>query len=225
MESLRTMVKTYLMQEGYRVVTAADGREALFVARQERPDLILLDFMIPKLGGFDLIHAYGREGLAPIIILTAKVEESDKVLGLELGADDYLTKPFSMRELAARIRAVLRRSDKIGGNESSVLRVGDLTLDQASRTLTVGTETVNLTPSEFGLLATLMASLGRAFSRLELLDVIQGDAYEGYERTIDVHVRNLRTKIESAPSEPHYIVTVYGVGYRLVDPMPTSLET
>lgn len=221
MESLRTMVRSYLTQEGFRVVTATNGREALFVARQERPDLIILDLMMPELGGYDFINAYAREGDAPIIILTAKVEESDKVLGLELGADDYLTKPFSMRELTARIRAVLRRTDKVTSNApSALLRAGDLALDRDSRTVTVGAMVVDLTPSEFDLLATFLATPGRVFSRLELLDKLQGDAYDGYERTIDVHIRNLRTKIEPDPRNPRYIMTVYGIGYRLAaDPV------
>lgn len=221
MESLRTMVRSYLTQEGFRVVTATNGREALFVARQERPDLIILDLMMPELGGYDFINAYAREGDAPIIILTAKVEESDKVLGLELGADDYLTKPFSMRELTARIRAVLRRTDKVTSNApSALLRAGDLALDRDSRTVTVGAMVVDLTPSEFDLLATFLTTPGRVFSRLELLDKLQGDAYDGYERTIDVHIRNLRTKIEPDPRNPRYIMTVYGIGYRLAaDPV------
>lgn len=222
MESLRTMVRSYLAQEGFRVMTAANGREALFVARQERPDLIVLDLMMPELGGYDFINAYAREGDAPIIILTARVEESDKVLGLELGADDYLTKPFSMRELTARIRAVLRRADKAtAGATSALLRVGDLSLDRDSRAVIVGATAVDLTPSEFDLLAIFLAAPGRVFSRLELLDRLQGDAYEGYERTIDVHIRNLRTKIEPDPRNPRYIVTVYGIGYRLAaEPIP-----
>lgn len=214
-ESLRTMVKSYLTQEGYRVVTAANGREALFVARQERPDLILLDLMMPELGGFEFISAHNRDGDAPIIILTAKMEESDKVLGLELGADDYLTKPFSLRELTARIRAVLRRAEKTAPAGASLLRVGELTLDRDSRLVTSNSATVDLTPSEFDLLATFMSQPGRVFSRLELLDRLQGDAYEGYERTIDVHIRNLRTKIEPDPRNPRYVLTVYGIGYRL----------
>ena len=215
-ESLRTLVKSYLAQEGFRVATAANGREGLFVARQERPDLIILDLMMPELGGFDFIKAYAREGDAPIIILTARIEESDKVLGLELGADDYLTKPFSMRELAARVRAVLRRADKAGGNgPAALLRAGDLALDRDRREIIVDGTSVDLTPSEFDLLATFLSAPGRVFSRLELLDKLQGDAYEGFERTIDVHIRNLRTKIEPDPRNPRYIVTVYGIGYRL----------
>lgn len=216
MESLRTMVKTYLTQEGFHVVTAVNGRDALFKSRQEKPDLILLDLMMPELGGYEFISAYSREGTAPIIILTAKIEESDKVLGLELGADDYMTKPFSLRELTARIRAVLRRTDKSGSDKpSALLRAGGITLDRDSREVTVDGNRINLTPSEFELLATFINSPGRVFSRLELLERTQGDVYEGYERTIDVHIRNLRTKIEADPGNPLYITTVYGIGYRL----------
>jgi DNA-binding response OmpR family regulator len=196
------------------VVLAKDGREALFVAREERPDLIILDLMMPEMGGYDFIRHYGREGAAPIIILTAKLEENDKVLGLELGADDYVTKPFSMRELAARVRAVLRRAGK-GAPQAEVLRAGEITLDRTGRLVQVGHKTVNLTPSEFDILAAFMAEPGRAFSRMDLLDLLQGTAFEGYERTIDVHIRNLRTKIEPDPGRPRYIETVYGHGYRL----------
>jgi two-component system alkaline phosphatase synthesis response regulator PhoP len=210
---LTDLVRAYLTQEGFRVVTAANGQEALFVARHEKPDLILLDLMMPEMDGYAFIRAYGREGHAPIIILTAKLEESDKVLGLELGADDYVTKPFSMRELTARVRAVLRRADR-AKPAADIVRAADITLDRIGRVVTVGEKRVDLTPSEFDLLATLMSAPGRAFSRLDLLERIQGDAYDGYQRTIDVHVRNLRTKIESDPSHPRYVESVYGVGYR-----------
>ncbi len=212
---LRDMLQAYLSQEGYRVLTAADGQQALFVARHEKPDLIILDLMMPEMGGYDFLRAHSRERDTPVIILTAKLEENDKVLGLELGADDYVTKPFSMRELAARVRAVLRRAgDK--PPETEVLRVADITLDQASRVVSVGETQVDLTPSEFDLLAVFMSAPGRAFSRSDLLDRLQGIAIEGYERTIDVHIRNLRTKIEPDPAHPRYIRTVYGIGYRLV---------
>jgi two-component system alkaline phosphatase synthesis response regulator PhoP len=207
------LVKAYLTQEGFRVVTAANGQEALFVARHEKPDVILLDLMMPEMGGFDFIRIHSKERDTPIIILTAKLEESDKVLGLELGADDYVTKPFSMRELTARVRAVLRRANK-AQPETEVIRAADITVDRIGRVVTVGEKQVDLTPSEFDLLATLMSAPGRAFSRLDLLERIQGDAFDGYQRTIDVHVRNLRTKIEPDPSNPRYIESVYGVGYR-----------
>ena len=212
-ENLRVLLKSYLGQEGYRVVTAKDGREALFVAREEKPDLIILDLMMPEMGGYEFMRAYSRDGDAPIILLTAKLDENDKVLGLELGADDYVTKPFSMRELAARVRAVLRRAGKVAP-QAELLRAGDITLDRNGRFIQVGSETINLTPSEFDLLAALMSHPGRAFSRMDLLDLLQGTAFEGYERTIDVHIRNLRTKIEPDPSNPRYVETVYGHGYR-----------
>jgi two-component system alkaline phosphatase synthesis response regulator PhoP len=210
---LRTLLKQYLTQEGFEVVAASNGQEALFVARRERPDLILLDIMMPEMGGFEFMRAHSREANTPIILLTARLEENDKVLGLELGADDYITKPFSPRELAARVRAVLRRMEK-ASQPQDLLRLGDITLDRAGRILSVRGQAVDLTPSEFELLATLMAAPGRVFSRLEILDRLQGSAYEGYERTIDVHIRNLRTKIEADPANPRYIETVYGAGYR-----------
>ncbi len=212
-ESLRTLVKSYLTQEGFRVVTAVNGREALFIARQEKPDLILLDLMMPEMGGYEFMRVYSREAETPIILLTAKIEENDKVLGLELGADDYVTKPFSMRELAARIRAVLRRGGKTAP-EAEVLRVGAVVLDRNGRYVKIADQNIDLTPSEFDLLAALMTSPGRAYSRMNLLDLLQGTAFEGYERTIDVHIRNLRSKIEPDPSNPIYVETVYGVGYR-----------
>jgi len=211
---LRTLLKSYLTQEDFDVVVASNGQEALYVARHEKPDLIILDLMMPEMSGYDFIRAYSREADTPIIILTARLEENDKVVGLELGADDYVTKPFSPRELTARVRAVLRRLDKQNANDQDVLRLGEITLDRSGRITTVGGKSVDLTPSEFDLLSTLMSAPGRVFSRLELLDRLQGVAYEGYERTIDVHVRNLRTKIESDPSNPDFIETVYGSGYR-----------
>jgi DNA-binding response OmpR family regulator len=210
---LRQMMRVYLEQEGYRVVEAGGGQAALFVARHEKPDLILLDLMMPDMGGYDFLRVYSKEAVTPVIILTAKLEDQDKILGLELGADDYVTKPFNVRELVARVRAVLRRMHK-AGNEADLLRVADVTLDRATFSVQVGTQAVDLTRSEFELLAILMGSPGRVFSRLDLLDRMSGDAYEGYERTIDVHVRNLRTKLEPDPKHPKYVETVYGMGYR-----------
>jgi DNA-binding response OmpR family regulator len=210
---LRTMVQLYLEEEGFRVVKAGDGREALFVARESKPDLILLDLMMPEMGGYDFMRAYSKEAETPIIILTAKLEEGDKVLGLELGADDYVTKPFSLRELTARVRAVLRRSAK-QQTAQPLLRAADIELDRSTRAVSVKSQDVDLTPSEFELLAAFLTEPGRVFSRLDLLEQIQGDAYDGYERTIDVHIRNLRAKIEPEPRKPQYIQTVYGVGYR-----------
>jgi two-component system alkaline phosphatase synthesis response regulator PhoP len=213
---LRTMVKSYLTQEGFEVNSAGNGQEALYVARHDKPNLIILDLMMPEMGGYEFLKAYSREADTPVIILTARIEEYDKVLGLELGADDYVTKPFSPRELTARVRAVLRRIDKqTAGLE--IIRAADIILDPEKRSVIVGTSPITLTPSEFDLLAILMTSPGRVFSRMELLDHLQGTAYEAYERSIDVHIRNLRTKIEPDPSNPRYIETVYGAGYRFVE--------
>jgi two-component system alkaline phosphatase synthesis response regulator PhoP len=212
---LRTMIKSYLSQEGFEIATAADGQEALFVARREKPNLIILDLMMPEMGGYEFLRAYSKESDTPVIILTARLEEYDKVLGLELGADDYVTKPFSPRELTARVRAVLRRLEK-QGSVNEILRAGGITLDPEKRMVRIGDAPVNLTPSEFDLLAVMMAAPGRVYSRSELLDHLQGTTYEGYERSIDVHIRNLRAKIEPDSSKPRYVETVYGTGYRFV---------
>ena len=210
---LRQMIRVYLEQEGYRVVEAANGREAIYVARYEKPDLIILDLMMPEMGGYDFMRAYSKEADTPVIMLTAKVEDTDKILGLEVGADDYVTKPFNVRELIARVRAVLRRSQRATA-EPDVLRAADIVLDREKVTVTVGEHNVDLTRSEFDILAALMSAPGKVFSRLDLLDRTAGDAYDGYERTIDVHIRNLRTKIEPDPRHPRYVETVYGMGYR-----------
>jgi DNA-binding response OmpR family regulator len=211
---LREMLRTYLQQEGFRVVEAPNGREALYVARDEKPDLIVLDLMMPEMGGYDFMRAYAKESAtAPVIMLTARVEDQDKIVGLELGADDYVTKPFNVRELLARVRAILRRANK-PPQEHDVLRAADIVLDRTTVTCSVGGRDVDLTRSEFELLAALMASPGQVFSRLDLLDKVSGYAYEGYERTIDVHIRNLRAKIESDSRHPVYVETVYGMGYR-----------
>ncbi|MDJ0752821.1 MAG: response regulator transcription factor [Ardenticatenaceae bacterium] len=223
-KALRELVRAYLTEEGFRVVTAPNGREALFVARYEKPDLIILDLMMPEMDGFDFIRVYSREAETPIIVLTAKLEESEKVLGLELGADDYVTKPFGMRELTARVRAVLRRATKTR-TESDVVRLAGVTLDRAGRMVQVDGKRVDLTPSEFDILNFLISSPGRVFSRLDLLEQMQGeDVFDGYERTIDVHVRHLRKKIEPDPRNPIYIETVYGVGYRFAPDLDHSGE-
>jgi DNA-binding response OmpR family regulator len=210
---LVSVVEAYLEQEGYRIVKAYNGRDALHVARDEKPDLIILDVMMPEMDGLEFMRHHRKEKDTPIILLTAKVESDDRVIGLELGADDYVTKPFRPRELLARIKAVLRR---VGETKpvASKLRSGEIALDREEHTVQVSGEYVDLTPSEFDILTALMSSPGRVFSRLELLDLIQGTAYKGYERTIDVHIKNLRAKIEADSRDPHYIQTVYGVGYR-----------
>ena len=209
------LVADYLTENNFRVVTASNGREALFVARDEKPDLILLDIMMPELDGYDFVRLYRKERDTPIILLTAKLEESDKVIGLELGADDYVTKPFGMAELVARIRAVLRRVKK-EPTESELLRIGGIVLDKTAHLVTVEDRPVTLTRSEFDLLAVLMGAPERVFSRLDLLERLKGDSLEGVERTIDVHIRNLRAKIETDPAHPQYILTVFGIGYRFI---------
>jgi len=211
--AVQMLIDDYLTERGYRVVKASNGRDALFVARHEKPDLILLDIMMPEMDGYEFIRTYRKEKETPIILLTAKLEEADKVVGLELGADDHVTKPFGMAELVARIRAVIRRSEK-KKQTSEILRTGDLVLDLNAYRVTVGGDSVELTPSEFKLLKILMATPGRAFSRAELLEKLKGDSVDGVERTIDVHVRNLRSKIEPNPTQPLYIQTVFGTGYR-----------
>lgn len=209
---LREMIRVYLEQEGYRVVEAPNGREALFVARHEKPDLIVLDWMMPEMNGVDFMRAHSKEASTPVILLTAKADDHDKIIGLEIGADDYVSKPFNVRELTARIRAVLRRANK--QPEADVLRAADIELDRSGATVKVGEQHVDLTKSEFELLAALMSAPGKVFSRLDLLDHMSGDAFEGYERTIDVHIRNLRAKIEPDTKNPRYVETVYGMGYR-----------
>jgi two-component system alkaline phosphatase synthesis response regulator PhoP len=209
-----TMLKDYLSMEGFDVISAINGQKALFIAREEKPDCIILDMMMPEMGGADFIRIYTTETECPILVLTAKVEETDKVLGLELGADDYMTKPFSLRELTARIHALLRRSTKTN-QSNKILRASDITLDIQGHTVEVADQPIELTPSEFDLLATMMAAPGRTFSRMELLDSLgETTILEGFERTVDVHIHNLREKIEPHPKDPIYIETVYGTGYR-----------
>jgi len=208
------LVRAYLEQAGFRVVTAPDGQEALHVARHEKPDLVVLDVLMPRMDGLEFTRHIRRERDVPIIMLTARAEETDRIVGLELGADDYVTKPFSPREVVARVRAVLRR---LGATQepSQVLRAGPITLDRTAHTVMVSDRPVDLTPTEFSILETLMTTSGRVFSRGELLEAVQGIAFEAYERTVDVHVKNLRRKLEPDPAHPRYILTVRGVGYRL----------
>lgn len=194
------VLRGYLEKSGFQVLTAYDGVEALRTLRQEALDLVILDLMLPGMDGLDVCRTIRKHSDIPIIMLTARVEETDRLIGLELGADDYIVKPFSPREVVARVRAVLRRTRPTLTYDDEVLTLGDLRLDVAKRTLNIAEDrTVELTPSEFGILRAMMASPGRAFSRSQLLDVIQGEAYAGYERTIDTHIKNLRHKIEATP--------------------------
>jgi two-component system, OmpR family, alkaline phosphatase synthesis response regulator PhoP len=212
------LVRDYLEHGGFTVLVATDGPSALRSARTGRPDLVVLDLGLPGLDGLDVTRALRREGEVPIIILTARTEESDKLVGLELGADDYLTKPFSPKELVARIRAVLRRAEGMR-SPSDVVRVGsEVELDVPRMEARFGGRRVELTKTEFQLLATMARQPGRVFTRAQLLDAVRGVAFESYERAIDAHIKNVRKKIEPDPRAPRFVLTVFGVGYRFAEP-------
>jgi len=211
--NVRTLVRDYLTEQGLRVVAADNGQNALYAARHEKVDLILLDIMMPEMDGFEFIRAFRKESDTPIILLTARLDETDKVAGLELGADDYITKPFGMRELLARIRTVLRRTS-VPLETRQALRAADIVLDRDTHSVLVADRPVRLTPSEFELLAVLMGGPGRVYTRMDLLRELEGTTFEGVARTIDQHIRNLRSKIEPDPAHPRYVETVFGIGYR-----------
>lgn len=203
----------YFQQAGFETLSAYDGRTALEIARRDKPDLLILDWMMPEIDGLEVCRQLRRDTAIPIIMLTARVEESDTLIGLELGADDYITKPFRAREVVARARAVLRR---VNGsmNPVSVLRSDEICLDLDRRVLERDGQTVELTPTEFAVLTALMRNAGRPLTRGQLLDAAQGDTFESYERTIDAHIKNLRRKIEADPANPQLILTVFGIGYK-----------
>ena len=208
--------RDYLEKGGFRVFAAGDGTTGLAIARHEWPDLVVLDLNLPGIDGLDVCRALRRESAVPIIMLTARVEETDRLIGLELGADDYITKPFSPRELVARVRAVLRRVQG-GVRQPGRIRAGDLEIDLHGHRVTRAGEPVRLTRTEFNLLAVLAQHPGQTFTRAQLLDRLHGVAYEGFDRSVDAHVKNLRRKLEPDPTEPLYVLTVYGVGYRFTD--------
>lgn len=207
------VLRSYLEQSGFSVLSAGRGDTGLSLWESKHPDLVILDLNLPGMDGLDVAREIRRKGATPIIMLTARVEETDQLIGLELGADDYIPKPFSPRIVVARVRALLRRSDA-ASVVTQVLRVADLEIDLDGHTVQRDGQPLELTPTEFSLLVTLASQPGRAFSRLQLLEASQGSAYEGYERTIDAHIKNLRAKIEPDPKNPQYIETVFGVGYR-----------
>ena len=210
------IARDYLERAGYRVMVAGTGPDALTAARTRSPDLIVLDLGLPHMDGLDVTRALRRQSNVPIIMLTARVDERDKLTGLELGADDYVTKPFSPRELVARVRAVFRRVDA-ARDPADVIRAGDITLDRATLRAVVGGQAIEVTPTEFELLATLARQPGRIFTRAQLLDAIRGADTESFDRAIDAHVKNLRRKIERDPRRPRHLLTVHGVGYKLAD--------
>jgi two-component system alkaline phosphatase synthesis response regulator PhoP len=208
--------RDYLERDGFCVFTANDGATALAVARHERPDLVVLDLNLPGMDGLDVCRALRRQSDVPIIMLTARVDEADRLIGLELGADDYVTKPFSPRELVARVRAVLRRV-RGGVYQPGLIRAGAIEIDLDGHRVTFDGEPIHLTRTEFNLLATLAQHPGQTFTRAQLLDLLHGVRYDGYDRSIDAHVKNLRRKLEADPLEPRYVLTVYGIGYRFTD--------
>jgi two-component system alkaline phosphatase synthesis response regulator PhoP len=211
-------VRRYFEQAGFQVLAAYDGPHGLSMALAERPDLVVLDLMLPGMDGTDVCRALRRESDVPIIMLTARVEEADKLIGLELGADDYVTKPFSPRELVARSRAVLRRVQKTSTiAPAETYRFGDVVFDLAARHCLVDGQAVPLTPTEFDLLSVLVQNRGRVFSRTQLLEAAHLGVYDGVERTVDVHIHNLRRKLEPEPAHPRYILTAFGAGYRFSD--------
>ena len=208
------IVKAYLEREGFRTVAAYDGKTAIALARTEHPALIVLDLMLPEISGWDVCRTLRAESDVPIIMLTARDDTTDKIVGLELGADDYVSKPFDPKELVSRVRAVLRRYS--GQPKRSLLNLGELTIDLEKRQVWQGADEIQLTALEFDLFRVMAENPGRVYSRLQLLDKVQDQAYEGYERTIDSHIKNLRKKIEPDSEHPRYIITVYGVGYKVV---------
>lgn len=210
------IVKAYLEREGYKVLVAYEGKSALELAKLQLPDLIVLDLMLPEISGWDVCRTLRKDSDIPIIMLTARDETTDKIVGLELGADDYVTKPFDPKELVSRIKAVLRRSEG-KAKPKNLLIVADLTIDVEKRKVYRSDEAIELTPMEFDLLRIMAENSGRVYNRMQLLDKVQGNAYEGYDRTIDSHIKNLRKKIEPDCDHPKYIITVYGVGYKLED--------
>jgi two-component system alkaline phosphatase synthesis response regulator PhoP len=207
------IVRDYLQHAGFEVVSTGDGASAVTLARERRPDLVVLDLGLPRMDGLDVAKHVRRESGVPIIMLTARVEESDRLRGLELGADDYVTKPFSPRELVARVRAVLRRTDPADGDVGT-LRRGDLVIDSSRMTIAREGATIDLTATEFHIVAALARRAGRVFTRAQLLDAVRGSEVESFERAIDVHIKNIRRKLEPDSRRPRYILTVYGIGYK-----------
>jgi DNA-binding response OmpR family regulator len=212
------LVRDYLERAGFHVLTAHNGKTALTLARSEKPDMIVLDLGLPEMDGLDVTRTLRKDSNVPIIMLTARSEETDKLIGLELGADDYMTKPFSPKELVARIRVVFRRMENYADASTETIRAADLTLDlPRMRVMAADREVEELTPTEFELLAAMARHPGRVFTRAQLLNTVHGVAFESYERAIDAHIKNIRRKIEPQPGEPRYVLTVYGVGYKFAD--------
>ncbi len=217
------LARDYLEHAGFAVVLAGDGKSGLQAVRTRQPDLVVLDLGLPELDGLEVTRAIRETSNLPIVMLTARDDELDRILGLELGADDYITKPFSPRELVARVRAVLRRTERAAADPGDRVVVGDLALDASRLRTTVAGRSVDLTPTEFSILLTMARQPGRIFTRSQLLDAVRGVAFESYERAIDAHVKNIRRKLEPEPHQPRYVLTVYGMGYRIAEPEEPAL--
>jgi DNA-binding response OmpR family regulator len=210
------IIRAYLEKDGFQVIAAYDGKAAIEAAFQQHPDLVILDLMLPEISGWEVCRSIRKETDLPIIMLTARDEVTDKIIGLEMGADDYITKPFDPKELVSRVRAVLRRAEP-KALQQDIIRLADLNIDIRKRQVRRGEKIFELTPNEFDILKVMAENPGQVFTRMQLLDLVQGDAYEGYERTIDSHIKNLRKKIEPDPEHPQYLKTVHGIGYKLED--------
>lgn len=208
------LLKSYFDKEGFMTYLAHEGTNAVSLVRDKEPDIIILDLMLPGMDGYEVTRKLRRDSDVPILMLTARDEETDRLIGLEIGADDYVTKPFSPREVVARAKAILRRTHKSAA-QAEIVRVGELTIDSERHLVKKGAAAIELTPTEFKILDLLAGSVNRVFTRLQIVERVQGYAFDGYERTVDAHMKNLRRKIEDNPKEPRYIQTVYGVGYRL----------
>lgn len=208
------VLKAYLEKAGYQTVTAADGNTALAAFQREKPDFVILDLNLPGMDGLDVCKAIRRDSDIPILMLTARVEEADRLIGLELGADDYVLKPFSPREVVARVKTIFRRTTGAAPARKGIIQVGELVIDPGLHTVTLAGRPIELTPTEFEILVVLASQPRRVFSRLQIMEQAQGDSFEGYERTIDAHIKNIRLKLEPNPKKPKYIQTVFGLGYK-----------
>lgn len=207
------VLKAYLEKAGFQVISASDGKSTLSIFQRERPDFLILDLNLPGMDGLEVCKAIRRDSNVPILILTARVEEMDRLIGLELGADDYVIKPFSPREVVARVKTIFRRTSS-EATKQDIIRAGQLLIDQEQHTVSLAGQTIDLTPTEFEILVILAKQPKRVFSRMQIMEQAQGDAFEGYERTIDAHIKNIRLKLEPNPKKPVYIQTVFGLGYK-----------
>ena len=212
------LLKAYFIKDSFTVLTSSDGNEAVLEIKRHKPDIVILDLMLPGIDGFEVLKRVRKDSNVPIIMLTARDEETDKLIGLEIGADDYIAKPFSPKEVVARAKVVLRRVKAGGQDVPQELKIGEITVDLKKHEVTKGGQKIDLTPIEFKIFEFLCQNSGQVFSRLQLIEKVLGYEFEGYERTVDAHIKNIRKKIEANSQKPEYLVTVFGVGYKLIAP-------